>query len=58
MPFRDVKAMAMKIIYVLQNYDDARIVSKRGCELARVVFDKEKIKEKESRYYMQALKDS
>jgi glycosyltransferase involved in cell wall biosynthesis len=54
-PFRDVKAMAEKIIYVLQNYDDARIVSKRGRELARVVFDKDKIREKESIYYKQAF---
>jgi colanic acid/amylovoran biosynthesis glycosyltransferase len=54
-PFRNVKAMAEKIIYVTQNYDDAKIVSKRGRELARVVFDKDKIWEKESIYYKQAF---
>jgi glycosyltransferase involved in cell wall biosynthesis len=54
-PFRNVKAMAEKIIYVLQNYDDARIVSKRGRDLARVVFDKDKIWEKEGIYYKQAF---
>jgi len=54
-PFRNVKALAEKITYVVQNYDDAQIVSKRGRELARVVFDKDKIREKESMYYRQAF---
>jgi glycosyltransferase involved in cell wall biosynthesis len=57
-PFRDIKALAQKMIYVVHNHDEARIVGTRGRELARITFDKEKISEKESMYYMQALTES
>ncbi len=42
-PFRNTSALADKIIYVFRNYEEAKLVSKRGRELAQVVFDKEKI---------------
>ena len=54
-PFRNTSALADKIIYVFRNYEEAKLVSKRGRELAQVVFDKEKILEKESMIYQQAL---
>jgi glycosyltransferase involved in cell wall biosynthesis len=57
-PFRNIEALAEKMIYVIRNYEEARIVGMRGRELARVAFDKDKISEKESMYYMQALTDS
>jgi glycosyltransferase involved in cell wall biosynthesis len=57
-PFKNIAALAEKMIYVVRNYDEARIAGMRGRELARVAFDKEKIQEKESMYYRQALTDS
>lgn len=57
-PFRNTTALAEKMIYVLRNYGDAKIAGMRGRDLARITFDKEKIIEKESMYYMQALTDS
>ena len=57
-PFRNFVALADKIVKVVCNYEEAKILGLRGRELARILFDKEKIKEKESRYYMQVLKDS
>jgi len=57
-PFRDTAALAEKMIYVVRNYERARIAGVRGRDLARVAFDKEKISEKESMYYLQILKDS
>jgi glycosyltransferase involved in cell wall biosynthesis len=57
-PFRDTAALAEKMIYVVRNYERARIASVRGRDLARVAFDKEKISEKESMYYLQALTES
>lgn len=57
-PFRNITALAEKTIYVVRNYEEARIVGMRGRQLARVAFDKEKIQEKESMYYEQVLTDS
>jgi len=57
-PFRDTAALAEKMIYVVQNDDAARIVATHGRELARAAFNKEKILEKESMFYRQALTDS
>jgi glycosyltransferase involved in cell wall biosynthesis len=54
-PFRNTSALAEKMIYVARNYEEAKAVGRRGRELARVVFDKKKISEKESMYYQQAL---
>ena len=57
-PFRDIAALAEKMIYVVHNYDEAKIVAQRGCELARVAFNKQKILEKESMFYRRALTNS
>jgi glycosyltransferase involved in cell wall biosynthesis len=57
-PFRDTAALAEKMIYVVHNYEEARIAGRRGRDLARVMFDKEKISEKDSMYYLQALTES
>lgn len=57
-PFRNIKALAEKMIYVAHNVEEAKIVGGRGRELARVAYDKEKIREKESVYYTEALTDS
>jgi glycosyltransferase involved in cell wall biosynthesis len=57
-PFRDIAALAEKMIYVARNYEEAKIVAMRGRELARVVFDKQKILQKESIVYQQALTGS
>ena len=57
-PFRNTAALAEKMIYVVRNYEESKRVAMRGRELARVAFDKEKIQEKESMYYLQALTDS
>jgi glycosyltransferase involved in cell wall biosynthesis len=54
-PFRSITAMAKKLIYMADNYEETRKVGQRGRELARVVFDQEKICEKESMFYMQAI---
>jgi glycosyltransferase involved in cell wall biosynthesis len=54
-PFRNIEALAEKVMYVARNYDELKKVGIRGRELARVAHDKEKISEKESMYYMQAL---
>jgi glycosyltransferase involved in cell wall biosynthesis len=57
-PFRDTAALSEKMIYVVHHYEEAKIVGMRGRELARITFDKEKISEKESMFYMQALTES
>lgn len=57
-PFRNIAALAEKMIYVAHNHEEAKMVAMRGRELARVAFDKEKIQEKESMYYRDALADS
>jgi glycosyltransferase involved in cell wall biosynthesis len=57
-PFRNIEALAEKIVHVVRNYEEARIVGMRSRELARVVLDIDKIREKESMYYRQALTDS
>ena len=57
-PFRDIAALAEKIVYVVHAYEEAKIVANRGRELARVAFDKQKILEKESMFYRRALTDS
>jgi glycosyltransferase involved in cell wall biosynthesis len=57
-PFRNTAALAEKMIDVAHNHEEARIVAMRGRELARVAFDKDKIREKESMFYRHALADS
>jgi colanic acid/amylovoran biosynthesis glycosyltransferase len=57
-PFRNIEALAEKMIYVVQNFEEAKVVAGRGHELASVAYDKEKIREKESLYYREALTDS
>jgi glycosyltransferase involved in cell wall biosynthesis len=57
-PFRNIEALAEKIVHVVRNYEEARIVGRRSRELARVAYDKDKIREKESMIYKQALTDS
>jgi glycosyltransferase involved in cell wall biosynthesis len=57
-PFRNIAALAEKMIDVARNHEEAKIVAMRGRELAHVAFDKEKILEKESMSYVQALTDS
>jgi glycosyltransferase involved in cell wall biosynthesis len=54
-PFRNTAALAEKMIHVVSHWQEAAIVGKRGRELARVAFDKEKISAGESMYYTQAL---
>jgi glycosyltransferase involved in cell wall biosynthesis len=54
-PFRNIEALAEKMIDVARKHEEAKIMAMRGRELARVVFDKQKILEKESMYYLQAL---
>ena len=56
-PFSNVAALAEKVINVVKNYDEAKRVGNRGRDLAGVIFDKEKIREKESAFYLEALKD-
>jgi hypothetical protein len=43
------------MIYVIHNNEKAKKVGRRGREAAHVAFDKDKIREKESLFYMQAL---
>jgi glycosyltransferase involved in cell wall biosynthesis len=54
-PFGNIAALAEKMIYVVSRYQEATLVGRRGRELARVAFDKDKIREKESMYYQQVL---
>jgi len=54
-PFRNIEALAEKMIYVIRNYDKARMVGIRGREVACAAFDKDKIREKETLYYKQVL---
>ena len=53
-PFRNISALAAKMIHVISNYQEAKKVSLRGRELARVVFDKDGYIEG-SHIYTQAL---
>jgi glycosyltransferase involved in cell wall biosynthesis len=57
-PFRDTAALGEKVTFVINNYQEARTAGRRGRDLARVVFDQERIREKESMFYMQALTES
>ena len=57
-PFANTRALADKLIYVIRHYEEAKRVGKRGRELARVAFDKDKILEKESMIYSQVLQGS
>jgi len=57
-PFRNIEALAEKIVHVIRNYEEARVVGMRSRELARVVLNRDKIREKESMIYRQALTDS
>ena len=57
-PFGDIKALAAKMVHILGNYEKAKQVGQRGRDLAHVAFDKDKISQKESMIYLQALTDS
>jgi glycosyltransferase involved in cell wall biosynthesis len=54
-PFRNVKALSKAIVSVANDYPKAKSIGLRGRELARVVYDKDKIMEREGTVYMQAL---
>lgn len=54
-PFRNIEALSEKMISVIRNYDEAKMVGKRGRAVACGAFDKDKIRKKESMYYKQAL---
>ena len=54
-PFANIEALAEKLIYVIRNYKEAKSAGRRGRELARITFDKEKILEKESMIYREVL---
>jgi glycosyltransferase involved in cell wall biosynthesis len=54
-PFGDTRALAAKIVHVISDYQEAQKVGQCGRDLARVVFDKEKIYAKETNIYTQAL---
>jgi glycosyltransferase involved in cell wall biosynthesis len=54
-PFRNIKELSKTIVSVANDYEKAKSIGLRGRELARIVYDKDKIMEKESMYYMQAL---
>lgn len=53
--FRNISALAEKMIYVNNNYEEAKKLSLRGRKLARVAFDQDRIHKKEAMFYMQAL---
>jgi len=57
-PFANIEALAEKMIFVIGHHEEAVKVASRGRKLARVAFDKDKIREKESFYYKQALTES
>ncbi len=57
-PFGDIEALAAKMVHVIGHYEEAKKVGRRGRDLAHVVFDKERIYEKESTIYSQALSES
>jgi len=57
-PFRNISALAEKMIYVDHNYEEAKKGGMRGRDLARVAFDQERINQKEAMIYMQALADN
>ena len=54
-PFRNIAALAEKMIYVDHNYEETKKIGKRGREFARVAFDQVRIYKKEAMLYMQAL---
>ena len=55
MPFRDTAALADKMRYVAKHSEVAKKIGLQGRDFARIVFDKEKIRQKESMYYKQIL---
>ncbi len=57
-PFRNINALAEKMIYVSRNFEEAKIVGMRGHELAHISFDQDNVREKESMYYKQALTET
>ena len=54
-PFRNINALAEKMIYVCCNVEEAKMVGMRGREVAHLSFDQDKVRENESKYYKQAL---
>jgi len=54
-PFRNIKALSKAIVSVANDYEKAKLLGLRGQELARVVYDKDTIMEKEGMVYLQAL---
>jgi glycosyltransferase involved in cell wall biosynthesis len=55
-PFRDIVQLSQAIVAVARDDEKSRVLAMRGRELARVAFDKARILEKESLFYLQALK--
>jgi glycosyltransferase involved in cell wall biosynthesis len=53
--FRDIEALAERMVYVGRNAEAARSVAIQGRGFALAVFDKKRIREKESLFYTQAL---
>jgi len=54
-PFRDIQGLGRTVVSVANDYEKAKVIGLRGRELARIVYDKNKIMEKESMFYNQAL---
>lgn len=55
-PFRNIAQLSHAIVAAARDDEKSRVVATRGRELARAAFDKAKILEKESLFYLQALK--
>ncbi len=54
-PFRNTKELAKTIVSVANDYEKAKLIGLRGRELARIVYNKSRIMEKESMVYNHAL---
>lgn len=54
-PFRNIEALSKTIFSVANDYEKAKSIGLRGQELARVVYNKDTIMEKEGMVYLQAL---
>jgi colanic acid/amylovoran biosynthesis glycosyltransferase len=54
-PFRDTAALADKMDYVARHPETSKQIGMQGRDFARIVFDKDKISQKESMFYKQIL---
>lgn len=54
-PFRNIKELSSTIVSVASDYEKAKLIGLRGRELARIAYDKDRIMEKESKFYSQAI---